>query len=98
MRGIDVDGGDREQCKIALDKHLSGVKRPLALLCTGCLRSLPTAHSQYMVAQLEILHDLKSIIGKKAFCSLLLFVPNVNKCLSHYRVDTGRTNFCMNTP
>ena len=62
-RGIDIDGMDREQCKKSLDDHLCGVKRPLALLCTNCLESLPRAHSQYTVAHLEILHHLKSIIG-----------------------------------
>ena len=62
-RDIDITGLDRDECKKALDDNLSGIKRPLALRCTNCLDSLPSAHSQYTVAQLEILHDLKSIIG-----------------------------------
>ena len=63
-QGKDIDGKTKDECRLKLDDHLAGIKRPLALLCTDTMSELPRTHSRYSVAQLEILHDLKSIIGE----------------------------------
>lgn len=46
--------------KVKLEKELAGIRRPPALLCGE--QEIDLTH--YEVAQLEPLHDLKSIIGK----------------------------------
>ena len=59
-RGIDTDDLDKKLLRESLNVHLSGIKRPPALLCTEMTLDL----DNYDVASLEPLHDLKTIIGK----------------------------------
>lgn len=60
-RGIDVEGCVKKTLEDNLTHDLRGIKRPIALLCTE--EGRPSGLVQYMICQLEILHDLKSIIG-----------------------------------
>lgn len=68
-RGHDTDGLDRAALKSALDKELSGVKRPPALLCGSTDTDLNL--DSYYVTNLEPLHDIKTMI------SMLDFDPKI---------------------
>lgn len=59
-RHIDVDGLDKCAMRGKLDRVLSGIRRPPALLCGEGEVDL----QRYEVAQLEPLHDLKTTIGR----------------------------------
>lgn len=60
---MDVEGLLKADMKKSLDEELSGVKRPIALLCTDDI-PIRRKTDNYLIAHLEILHDLKSLIGK----------------------------------
>ena len=66
-RGVPVLGESRNDLRATLDKKLCGIKRPIALgLQSGNGFMVDDKLLDYAVAQLEPLHDLKTIIGKQS--------------------------------
>ena len=64
-RGVPALGESRNELRATLDKKLCGIKRPIALgLQSGNGFMVDDKLLDYAVAQLEPLHDLKTIIGK----------------------------------
>ena len=66
-------GESRLELKAKLDKELSGIKRPIALgLHADSGFIVDDKLLDYAIAQLEPLHDLKTIIGKQIYKKISL--------------------------
>lgn len=71
-RGISCDGLLKPEMRGLLDRDLSGIKRPPALMCGT--QSIPAVITCYEIAQLEPLHDLKTMIGRRGKLSIIIRV------------------------
>lgn len=67
----------KPELKAILDKDLAGIKRPIALLCTDEDAMIGKTNS-YIIAHLEILHDLKSTIGEYTQIQIQMHLINTS--------------------
>lgn len=61
-RGVPTLGHNKAELREKLDRLLSGVRRPIALLANDDIELILNLLSEYAIAQLEPLHDLKTTI------------------------------------